>query len=610
MRKSNKVLSILLALILVLSLMPLSVFTASAASGTCGDNLTWNLDESTSTLTISGTGAMNNYDYANCPWKDYRNAIQTVIVETGVTSVGEYAFYNCSTLSDVELPDSVTTIGNSAFRKCVQLTEIIIPNSVTSLEYGAFNECANLTRAQIGYGITQINSTLFMNCSKLDTVIFAGNLTKIDGAAFKGCDNIKKIYYCGNNWNTITINSGNESLKNISIQYHDMYIADRPPASCTEDVDVKYHCKYCVYEYIVVEHATGHFYYTKTVQPTCTEDGYIAQSCLKCNGIFGTPTILSATGHTDKLCTLAPTCTADGKLYTACEVCGYTNGLSKVIPATGHTAGEWEVSSNPTYEADGKSVQKCIDCGEIVAEESIPMLVKTTITDKNTGISMEYTKNHYDGEVDITVTETSDKATADIIDSKLDTAHSTVYNITMTVNGEPTQPNSTVEIKIPLPKSYDPSYSFVYSVNTETKTLEKMITKYESGCLVFKTTYLGQYAIVEEYDYSFSIQTPSTTELRNRDGIILHTNVEGNAPDGAYVKWESNNKNFDKDAEGGKLEIIAKKKGWTTFTAILCDADGNEIARDSVEMYSKSGLFDRIGGLFRSIFRTTKIYEN
>ena len=113
-----------------------------------------------------------------------------------------------------------------------------------------------------------------------------------------------------------------------------------------------------------------------------------------------------------------------------------------------------------------------------------------------------------------------------------------------------------------------------------------------------------------EYNYSFYIRTPSRTEIRNKDGIILHAVVDGTVPNGSYVKWESSNSNFDKSADGSNLKIIAKNKGYTTFTAILCDADGNELARDSVEMYSKSGFFDKIGGFFRSLFGSTKIYEN
>ena len=133
------------------------------------------------------------------------------------------------------------------------------------------------------------------------------------------------------------------------------------------------------------------------------------------------------------------------------------------------------------------------------------------------------------------------------------------------------------------------------------------------------TTTLPEFTVTEEkintpeepeYNYTFSIQEPSRTEIRNKDGIVLHANVEGTAPNGSYVRWESSNGNFDKSADGSNLKIIAKNKGYTTFTAILCDADGNELARDTVDMYSKSGFFDKIGGFFRSLFGSTKIYDN
>ncbi len=113
----------------------------------------------------------------------------------------------------------------------------------------------------------------------------------------------------------------------------------------------------------------------------------------------------------------------------------------------------------------------------------------------------------------------------------------------------------------------------------------------------------------KDYVYTLSIQKPSRTEIRNKDGIMLHANVEG-APAGSYVVWTSSNGNFDTDDFGdGRLEIIAKNKGWTTFTATLCDADGNVLAEDTVEMYSKSGFFDKIGGFFRSLFGMTKMYD-
>ena len=150
-------------------------------------------------------------------------------------------------------------------------------------------------------------------------------------------------------------------------------------------------------------------------------------------------------------------------------------------------------------------------------------------------------------------------------------------------------------VKIPVSNELDGNTLSVYRVE-ENGTYTNMNAVYEDGYMVFVTNHFSKYIVTSdnldvpsehEYNYSFSIQEPSRTEIRNKDGIILHANVEGNAPNGSYVKWESSNGNFDKSADGSNIKIIAKNNGWTTFTAILCDADGNELARDTVEMYSK-----------------------
>ena len=113
-------------------------------------------------------------------------------------------------------------------------------------------------------------------------------------------------------------------------------------------------------------------------------------------------------------------------------------------------------------------------------------------------------------------------------------------------------------------------------------------------------------------DYNFFIQEPSRTTIRNRDRIVLHVNPQLSLPKGSYIVWKYKNSNFDvEEAENGmKLIATAENKGWTVFTATLYDVDGNVLATDSVELYSKSGLFDKISGFFRKLFGATKIYEN
>ena len=115
---------------LVLSSEAVSYAPADIASGTCGDNLTWTLTTD-GTLTIVGTGAMNDFSYYTSPWYDHCEAITSVVIEPGVTSIGTFAFYNCGELMNAEIPDSVLSIGNYAFSVCTSLSNIYIPEGVT-----------------------------------------------------------------------------------------------------------------------------------------------------------------------------------------------------------------------------------------------------------------------------------------------------------------------------------------------------------------------------------------------------------------------------------------------------------------------------------------------
>ena len=123
----KRILSMLLALVMLATLLPLGLIdTAEAAathSGTCGDNVTWTLDAS-GTLTISGKGAMADYYIFSVPWYDTRSQVKTVIIKNGVTSIGNCAFADCSSLTSATIPNSVTSIGNGAFSSCSSLTDV------------------------------------------------------------------------------------------------------------------------------------------------------------------------------------------------------------------------------------------------------------------------------------------------------------------------------------------------------------------------------------------------------------------------------------------------------------------------------------------------------
>ena len=179
----KRFLSILLTAVLLLCAVPLGlglVNTAYAAetvdSGTCGDNVTWRLSDD-GVLTISGTGAMADYDpWNDAPWYDYdfRSQVKTVIMENGVTSIGAYAFKDCTSLTSVTIPGSVTSIGEYAFYYCEALTSVTIPNSVTSIGTFALKDCTSLTSVTIPDSVTSIGSSAFYGCSSLTDVYYGG----------------------------------------------------------------------------------------------------------------------------------------------------------------------------------------------------------------------------------------------------------------------------------------------------------------------------------------------------------------------------------------------------------------------------------------------------
>ena len=161
--------------------------------GTCGDNLTWTLDDM-GTLTISGTGDMSSYSHTDGiypPW--YRANIKTLNIQSGVTSIGSLAFYACSGLTSVTIPDSVTKIENQAFVGCYSMTSVTIPNSVTSIGSGAFQSCSGLTSVTIPDSVTSIGNRAFQNCFGLTSVTISGNVASISEATFQSCSGLTSV---------------------------------------------------------------------------------------------------------------------------------------------------------------------------------------------------------------------------------------------------------------------------------------------------------------------------------------------------------------------------------------------------------------------------------
>lgn len=176
-------------LILLLITLSFSLVATADKSGTCGDNLTWTYETATKKLTISGNGDMKDYSpLTPSPWYSYydSNSVTNVVIEEGVTSIGNYAFYECSNLQSISMPNSLISIRQRAFYKCYGLTLINIPNGVTSISNGAFEE-TGLTSVTIPNSINVINYDVFAGCTSLTNVTIPNSVVVIADRAFSRC---------------------------------------------------------------------------------------------------------------------------------------------------------------------------------------------------------------------------------------------------------------------------------------------------------------------------------------------------------------------------------------------------------------------------------------
>ena len=154
------------------------------ANGLDGSQVTWTLD-SDGLLTISGSGAMKDFDKDYAPWYSDTD-VKSVSIQNTVTAIGSFAFYSCNRLTSVTIPDSVTSIGAFAFYGCSKLTSVILPGSVSAIETGVFKSCEELTSVTIPDGVSAVGAEAFEDCTKLTSITFPDSVKSIGGYAFYG----------------------------------------------------------------------------------------------------------------------------------------------------------------------------------------------------------------------------------------------------------------------------------------------------------------------------------------------------------------------------------------------------------------------------------------
>jgi hypothetical protein len=166
-----------------------------------GNNLRYKTDAHNGSVTYvaDSNNDVKGYDVTTISggsyssWSNVSNTTKAVSIGNNVTSIDNYAFFNCSDLTSITIPDSVTEIGNHVFFACASLTSITIPDSVTSIGSDAFFGCSNLTSIIIPDSVTEIGDKVFFSCSNLTSIIIPDSVTSISSSAFYACSDLISI---------------------------------------------------------------------------------------------------------------------------------------------------------------------------------------------------------------------------------------------------------------------------------------------------------------------------------------------------------------------------------------------------------------------------------
>lgn len=413
----------------------LNSFGTAATSGDFGENncLHWEVSTgvlSGKTLTISGTGAMPDFDFPNgnlAPWWNYEalgmltsfgnfkleGELKKVVIQDGVTNVSNYALFFLPAATQVTLPDSVTRIGRYGIAMCSKLTGMSIPKGVTeigdfglagdgltavtlpdglqTLGRGAFDACASLSGMTLPAAITAVPDKCFNDCTKLLTVDYKGEVTAIGERAFEGCKSLTKAPIPAT-VTTLGVSAFNGcvALTDVTLPAGVTAVPDACFQDCTALADMKLPAT-------VTD--VGHNAFTgckalKDVRcygapPTVQPGGAAEHSfeptivtihynpamnwTLDADGTWQGYKVSSKgaclhTGYGTTETTVPATCGADGRIDTVCANCGDVIA-TKVIPATGaHTWDNGTVTTEPTETTPGVRTFSCAVCSQTKTE--------------------------------------------------------------------------------------------------------------------------------------------------------------------------------------------------------------------------------------------------
>ena len=392
MKFVKKTLLALLVICLISTLLPATAQAATTASGTCGDNATWKLT-SDGVLTISGTGAINSYSIGASPWYDYRASITSIVVNSGITSIGFAAFDLCHNATSISIPNTVTNIETYAMAFCYSLTSVTIPDSVKTIGASAFANCYDLADVHIGSGVSTIYGNPFNKGGALVTITVSENnpyfkaednvLLSMDGTRLICCGTEKSgkyaipetvttleeyaFYYCSQ-LTGITIPESITTIPANAFYYCRGLTGITLPAGITTLGNYAFgncgNLANIVFEGDAPSINSNSFYsVTANAYYMADTEGWTEDVTQNYGGTLTWAAHSESGGHYYALAVTDPTCAEGGHTVYTCNICGYSY-TGDYLDANGHSySTEWSVDSDSHWHT-------CSVCGETTEDEA------------------------------------------------------------------------------------------------------------------------------------------------------------------------------------------------------------------------------------------------
>lgn len=503
MKTGKKIFIGIIAVFTLLLCFTLGV-SALDASGSCGENVTYTYNSETGEVVISGEGDMTDYYCDDAPWYDYCESIKSIEIVNGITSIGDYAFYDCNNLTSITIPDGVTTIGDSAFDGCRRLTSITIPDSVVTIGDNAFYICNNLTSITIPDSVTSIGECAFGNCWSLASVTIGDSVTSISDYVFASCKNLTSIripdsvtyvdnyaFYGCTSLISITIPEGVISIGNHAFDYCTSLTSITIPNSVTNINE-------------------GAFNYCTSLESIKVSDNitiinnYAFYGCTSLTRIIIPEGVTCIGDHAFYSCYNLTTITIPDSVtsidYRAFADCGRLESITipDSVTSIGDGAFCYCESLSDVYYSGTKIQWNNVSVGGsneplLEATWHFSENVATNLTDSASGITAEY-----DGAFEQTpelVIKVGGPNANFALNGQFEKY--TSYDISFEINGKKVQPNGMVTIKIPIPSDYSEDDCEIYYID-ESGNQNKLNSTCANGYITFVTEHFSEYVIVDE----------------------------------------------------------------------------------------------------------------